>query len=158
MHKEIGSEDLENHGSRGMWGCRQYSRNIAVKMLALSGVFSDVLIGDINLTKAQKLASTLGANVSAIKVDALNSSNIEKAISGSSVVLNFVAPFYKFGPSVMKTAMLGKLPIRPGFNLVCVFHPSVCQREVDLRLPVAINTPIRALVIPANVNALRTFA
>ncbi|MFX0096820.1 MAG: saccharopine dehydrogenase NADP-binding domain-containing protein [Candidatus Hodarchaeota archaeon] len=79
--------------------------SIAVKMLAMSGVFSDVLIGDINLAKAQNLASTLGANVSAIKVDALNSRSIEEAISGSSVVLNFIGPFYKFGPSVMKATI-----------------------------------------------------
>jgi len=80
--------------------------SIAVKTLASSDTFSKIVIGDIDVQKAKKLASELGPEkVSAIKVDASDPDSIKEAIKGSSVVLNCIGPFYEFGPRVLKATI-----------------------------------------------------
>ena len=80
--------------------------SLAVTMLASTDVFSKIVIGDIDIEKAEKLASELDSEkVSAVKVDALNSDSITRAIKDSSVVLNCIGPFYKFGPLVLKATI-----------------------------------------------------
>ena len=80
--------------------------SIAVKTLASSDTFSKIVIGDIDVQKAKKLASELGPEkVSAIKVDASDPDSIKEAIKGSSVVLNCIGPFYQFGPRVLKATI-----------------------------------------------------
>ncbi|MFB0500929.1 MAG: saccharopine dehydrogenase family protein [Candidatus Bathyarchaeia archaeon] len=80
--------------------------SIAVKTLASSDTFSKIVIGDIDVQKARKLASELGTEkVSAIKVDASDPDSIKEAIKGSSVVLNCIGPFYEFGPSVLRATI-----------------------------------------------------
>ena len=80
--------------------------SIAVKTLASSDVFSEIVIGDVDIQKAKKLASELEAKkVSAVKVDALDPDSIKKAIKGSPVVLNCIGPFYKFGPIVLRATI-----------------------------------------------------
>jgi len=80
--------------------------SIATAMLATSDVFSEIIIGDMNVKEAEKLASELGAEkISAVKVDASNSDSIKKAIKGSSLVLNCIGPFYKFGPPVLRATI-----------------------------------------------------
>jgi len=77
----------------------------ATRVLAMSDVFSEIVIGDVEIEKAKMLASELGEKVSAVRVNALDSSSIKKAIEGSSVVLNCIGPFYKFGPIVLKATI-----------------------------------------------------
>lgn len=78
----------------------------ALRILAESGVFSEIVIGDIEVEKAEKLALELSAReVSATRVDALDQNSIKKAIRGSDVVLNCIGPFYKFGPIVLKATI-----------------------------------------------------
>jgi len=80
--------------------------SIAVKTLASSDIFSKIVIGDIDVQKAKKLALELGPEIiSAVKVDASDSSSIKKAVKGSSVVLNCIGPFYEFGPRVLKATI-----------------------------------------------------
>ena len=80
--------------------------SIAATMLVSSDVFSEIIIGDIDTEKAEKLASELDAEkVSAVKVDALDSDSIKRAIKDSSVVLNCIGPFYKFGPGVLRATI-----------------------------------------------------
>ncbi|MDH5636612.1 MAG: saccharopine dehydrogenase NADP-binding domain-containing protein [Candidatus Bathyarchaeota archaeon] len=80
--------------------------SIAVKTLASNDTFSKIVIGDIDVQKAKKLASELGPEkVSAIKVDASDPDSIKEAIKGSSVVLNCIGPFYEFGPRVLKATI-----------------------------------------------------
>jgi len=80
--------------------------SIAVKTLASSDTFSEIVIGDIDVQKAKKLASELGAEkVSAVKVDASNPDSIKEAVKGSSVVLNCIGPFYEFGPRILKATI-----------------------------------------------------
>jgi len=80
--------------------------SIAVKTLASNDIFSKIVIGDMNIQKAKKLALELGPEkVSAIKVDASDINSIKKAIKGSSIVLNCIGPFYEFGPRVLKATV-----------------------------------------------------
>ena len=80
--------------------------SIAVKTLASGDIFSEIVIGDIDVQKAKKLASELGSEkVSAVKVDASDPDSIKEAIKGSSVVLNCIGPFYEFGPRVLKATI-----------------------------------------------------
>ncbi|MGQ9624262.1 MAG: saccharopine dehydrogenase family protein [Candidatus Bathycorpusculaceae bacterium] len=85
----------------------------AVRVLATTDVFSEIVIGDVEIGKAKTLASELGPKkVSSVKVDALDSESIKKAVKSSSVVLNCIGPFYKFGPIVLKAT------IESGLNYV----------------------------------------
>lgn len=85
----------------------------AVRVLATTDVFSEIVIGDMEIGKAKALASKLGPKkISAAKVDALDPESIKKAVKDSSVVLNCIGPFYKFGPMVLKAT------IESGLNYV----------------------------------------
>lgn len=87
--------------------------SIAVHTLVSTGLFQEVVIADINVEKARMLASKLApGRVSAVKVDAGDPDSIRKAVEGSTVVLNCVGPFYKYGPTVLGTV------IEAGINYV----------------------------------------
>ena len=84
--------------------------SVATGTLASSGVFSEITVADINIEKAGKLVKALGGNsISAVEFDAENPESIKKVIAGSSVVLNCVGPFYKFGPIIMKAVIESKI-------------------------------------------------
>ena len=77
--------------------------SIAAETLASSGVFSEVVIADINIAQANRVVERLGqGNVSAIEFDAANPHSIRNSIAGSLVVLNCVGPYYKYGPIILK--------------------------------------------------------
>jgi len=80
--------------------------SIAAETLASSGVFSDVVVADINIAAARKVAGKLkGSKASAVEFDADGPQSLRKAVSGSAVVLNCVGPFYKYGPTILKTVI-----------------------------------------------------
>jgi saccharopine dehydrogenase-like NADP-dependent oxidoreductase len=80
--------------------------SIATKTLASSGVFSDMVVADINMAAARKVVKEAkGAKLTAIELDAESPESIKKAIAGSVVVLNCVGPFYKYGPVILKTVI-----------------------------------------------------
>ncbi|MCJ7654983.1 MAG: saccharopine dehydrogenase NADP-binding domain-containing protein, partial [Dehalococcoidia bacterium] len=84
--------------------------SIATETLASSGVFSEVTVADMNIVAAKKLARAVkGSKLSAVELDAENSQSIRKAISGSSVVLNCVGPFYKYGPTILQTVIEARI-------------------------------------------------
>jgi len=84
--------------------------SVATGTLASSGVFSEITVADINIEKAGKLVKALGGNsISAVELDAESPESIKKVIAGSSVVLNCVGPFYKFGPIIMKAVIESKI-------------------------------------------------
>jgi saccharopine dehydrogenase (NAD+, L-lysine-forming) len=88
---------------------------VAVKTLVSSGEFSEIVIGDINLQKANECVSEIGDEcLSSFKVDASDSSAIKEAIKGSDIVLNCCGPFYKLGPVVLNAV------IESGINYVDV--------------------------------------
>jgi saccharopine dehydrogenase-like NADP-dependent oxidoreductase len=80
--------------------------SIATKTLASSGVFSDMVVADINMAAARKVVKEArGAKLTAVELDAESPESIRKAIAGSAVVLNCVGPFYKYGPVILKTVI-----------------------------------------------------
>ncbi|MCX6009488.1 MAG: saccharopine dehydrogenase NADP-binding domain-containing protein [Chloroflexi bacterium] len=84
--------------------------SIATETLASSGVFSEVTVADMNIVAAKKLARAIkGSKLSAVELDAENPQSIRKAISGSSVVLNCVGPFYKYGPIILKSVIEARI-------------------------------------------------
>ena len=79
---------------------------IATKTLASSGVFSEVVVADINMAAARKtVKEAKGANLTAVEFNAESPESIRKAIAGSAVALNCVGPFYKYGPIILKTVI-----------------------------------------------------
>lgn len=89
--------------------------SVAVKTLAVSGIFSEIVAGDIAVEKVQKVAQEIGSDkLSAVRVEASDSVSLRKAIEGSQVVLNCIGPFYKFGVPILKTV------IEAGINYVDV--------------------------------------
>jgi len=89
--------------------------SIATKTLASSGVFSDIVVADINMAAASKVVKEAkGANLTAVTFDAESPESIRKAITGSGVVLNCVGPFYKYGPIIIKAV------VEAGMNYVDV--------------------------------------
>ena len=84
--------------------------SIAAETLASSGVFSEVVIADINIAQANRVVERLGqGNVSAIEFDAANPHSIRNSIAGSLVVLNCVGPYYKYGPIILKEVIESKI-------------------------------------------------
>jgi saccharopine dehydrogenase (NAD+, L-lysine-forming) len=84
--------------------------SIAAETLASSGVFSEVVIADINIAQANRVVEGLGqGNASAVELDAVSPLSIRNAIAGSSVVLNCVGPYYKYGPIILKEVIESKI-------------------------------------------------
>lgn len=84
--------------------------SVAAATLVSSGAFSEVAIADIDLGGARTVAQRLGFDAaSAVELDAGSPQSIRNAITGSSVVLNCVGPFYKYGPIILKTVIESKI-------------------------------------------------
>ena len=92
-------------------GCGAVGSN-AVKTLVNTDVFSEVVIGDFNIEKAEQMAAEIGLKVSARKFDAMNAQSCKDAITGCDLVLNCVGPFY----STVKTILTAA--IKSGINYV----------------------------------------
>ncbi len=99
--------------------------SVAVRTVASLDDFSEVIIGDIDIKKANELASQLGSEkLASIKVDALDPKSIKNAIKDSDVVLNCTGPFYKFVPTILKAV------IESGINYVDICDDVDVTREI----------------------------
>ena len=84
--------------------------SIAAAMLASTDLFSEVAIADISMEKIKETIQRLKAsNLSPVEFDADSPESIKKAIAGSSVVLNCVGPYYKYGPIILKAVIESKI-------------------------------------------------
>ncbi|HXQ22793.1 MAG TPA: saccharopine dehydrogenase NADP-binding domain-containing protein [Candidatus Acidoferrales bacterium] len=80
--------------------------SVAVRTLAGQAAFSEVVIGDMNVAKAQELATSIGAGkVAAVEVDAADARSVQHAVAGADVVLNCVGPFYKTVKTILGTVI-----------------------------------------------------
>lgn len=79
--------------------------SVAVKTLAAQDIISEVVIGDWNMEKAQKLAKEFGEKVSAIKVNAEDEESIKAAVKDCDIVLNCIGPFYKTVKKILSTVI-----------------------------------------------------
>lgn len=99
--------------------------SVAVKTLAAQDIFDHVVIGDMNMERAEKLISEIGGKkVSAIQFDAMDQQSIKNAIQGCDLVLNCVGPFYKSVKLILRAV------IESGINYV-----DVCD-DVDVTLEI----------------------
>ncbi|RLF18095.1 MAG: hypothetical protein DRN06_02360 [Thermoprotei archaeon] len=85
-------------------GCGEEGRK-AVNELSKSKEVDGVVVADINLQKAEKIARIMGGKVSARQVDVTKTPELKEVMRGADVVMNFVGPFYKFGEAVVRTAV-----------------------------------------------------
>jgi saccharopine dehydrogenase (NAD+, L-lysine forming) len=99
--------------------------SVAVKTLAAQEIFDHVVIGDMNMERAEKLISEIGGKkVTAVRFDAMDSQSIKNAIQGCDLVLNCVGPFYKSVKLILRAV------IESGINYV-----DVCD-DVDVTLEI----------------------
>jgi saccharopine dehydrogenase (NAD+, L-lysine-forming) len=88
---------------------------LAVRTLVLSDEFSEVVIGDMDVNRAQALATAIGSKkISVVKVDGGDSKSIKNAIQGCAMVVNCIGPFYKTQREILKVV------IEAGVNYVDV--------------------------------------
>lgn len=79
--------------------------SFAVRTLAQSGVFSEIVIADANHERASRMAKELGAGVTAAACDVLDPPGLRQVIQGSDVVLNCVGPFYTTVKPILAAVM-----------------------------------------------------
>ncbi|MGQ4892449.1 MAG: saccharopine dehydrogenase family protein [Candidatus Njordarchaeia archaeon] len=128
----------------------------AAQILAASGMVNELVIGDINLEGAKKMAEKLGGIATAVKVDASDKDSIKNAIKGADVVLSTVGPFYKFGPIILDAV------IESGINFVDICDDyDATLKELELHQK-AVDNNVSALIgmgsSPGIANVLVRFA
>ena len=78
----------------------------AVRTLAATDYYDEYVIADKELDMAKKLSSELGPDkVKAVELNADDPQSLQNAIGGSSVILNCVGPYYKYGPPILEEAI-----------------------------------------------------
>jgi saccharopine dehydrogenase (NAD+, L-lysine-forming) len=85
-------------------GCGAVGSN-AVKTLVKTETFSEVVIGDFNMGKAEEMVARMGSKLSAVKMDAADITSIRKAIAGCDLVVNCVGPFYSTVENILETVI-----------------------------------------------------
>jgi saccharopine dehydrogenase (NAD+, L-lysine-forming) len=84
--------------------------SVAVRSLAATDTFDEIVIADIAIDDARRIVERLGSSkVSAVELDAKKPASIKRAIAGSTVALNCVGPFYEYGPTILKAAIQSKI-------------------------------------------------
>ncbi|MBW1990291.1 MAG: saccharopine dehydrogenase NADP-binding domain-containing protein [Deltaproteobacteria bacterium] len=84
---------------------------VAAKTLAAQPDFSEVCIADANLDRLDELrAQSPEGKITGVRVDAGSREQVQEAVSGSSVVLNCVGPFYKTVKTVLSAVLDAGIP------------------------------------------------
>jgi len=130
--------------------------SVATKIIHSTGLASEIVIGDLNIERAEMLAKSLGGNVSAVKLDISDRNSLIEAVKGFDVVLNTAGPFYKFGPLVLDAV------IEAGINYVDIcddYDATIKQLELNDK---AVSKGVTALIgmgsSPGIANVLVKFA
>ncbi len=75
----------------------------AAMRMAKEGIFSELIIADLNEEVGRKIAAQCGGEFK--KIDVTNSNELAECMQGADVVVNCVGPFYKFAPLILKAAI-----------------------------------------------------
>jgi len=109
-------------------GCGTVGTTAAL-ILAKSGIFSEIRLGDANIEAAKRAAEMCQLNEDAtFKCDASDIDNVANLIKDADVVLNCVGPFYEYGPKLLRAA------IKAGVNYVDIcddYDATVEQLKMD---------------------------
>lgn len=108
--------------------------SVASRSLVAAG--EEIVVADVDVDRAQALATELGAR--AIAVDASSQESLMAALTGADVVLNCVGPFYRFGPPILAAA------IAAGVDYV-----DVCDDLAPTRVMLAMDDAARAAAVTA---------
>lgn len=99
--------------------------SVVVNALAAQDMFSEVVIGDMNLEKSSRMVSESGSEkITATRVDAMNPVSVRDAIQHCDLVINCVGPFYKTVKTILSVV------IESGINYV-----DICD-DVDVTLEI----------------------
>jgi saccharopine dehydrogenase (NAD+, L-lysine-forming) len=98
--------------------------SVAARTLAGQDLFSEVVIADANVARAEGLAAALGTKASAARFDAQDGASVRAVVRGADVVLNCVGPFYKTVKTILAAVLVEKVP-----------YVDVCD-DVDVTLEV----------------------
>ncbi len=120
-------------------GCGAVGSN-AVQTLVKTDTFSEVVIGDYNIEKAEQMSKELGPKASAKKFDAMDPQSCKDVITDCDLVLNCVGPFY----STVKTILTAA--IESGINYVDVCDDPDVTLEILGLDQAAKNADITALI------------
>jgi len=129
----------------------------AVKTLSFLDEFSEIIIGDIEIEKAEQLAARISAEkISATETDVLDLDSLKNALEGCDVVLNCTGPFYKYVKPILQAV------IEAGINYVDVCDDVDVTKEILEMDAVAKKAGITALIgmgnSPGITNLLAKFA
>jgi saccharopine dehydrogenase-like NADP-dependent oxidoreductase len=101
--------------------------SVAARDLLRSNVVDRILIGDLDIGRAEKLAKELGSRkVAVTQVDASRESDIVRAITGCTVIINAV--WYELNPVVMRAAIKARVHYN---DLGGLFHVTRKQMELN---------------------------
>lgn len=76
----------------------------AVERLSGEDIFSELLIADIDSSRAEKI-SRISEKIDYTKVDATDKESLSQSMKDADVVVNCIGPFYKFAPLILETAI-----------------------------------------------------
>lgn len=100
---------------------------VAVRDLCRSDVVDEVIIGDVDITKAEHARSTIASNkIRTVKVDATDQAKLAEKLSESRVLINAV--WYEHNLEVMKAAIQAKVHYN---DLGGLFHMTRKQMELN---------------------------
>ncbi len=100
----------------------------AARVLAHSGVFSRIVLADVNLEAAKKVAEKCPIDAEVKRCNASDADSVKEVVRGSDVVLNCVGPFYEYGVRILKAV------IEEGVNYVDIcddYDATVEQLKLD---------------------------
>lgn len=90
-------------------GCGDMAK-VAVNLLNAEKDVNDLIIADINVTRAEQVAAELGPKCKAVKVDAGDDASIRDAVRGCDAALGFIGPFYRFEKRIVNACIDARTP------------------------------------------------
>ena len=112
---------LGGAGDMGRWAVRT-----AVKY----DFVDEILVADLELASAERVAGRVGSKARAAAADAADAAGLRNLLRGADVVLNTVGPFYRFGVPILEAA------IDAGCHYLDIcddWEPTLAMLELDSR-------------------------
>ena len=89
-------------------GCGNVGANVARQLVARHPEL-ELVVGDLNLAAAEKLAGQLGGWVQAVRADVLDPACLDGLLDGADLVFNAVGPFYRSAVPVIEAALRARV-------------------------------------------------
>ena len=102
----------------------------AVRTAVAFDFVEEVVVADLQLAAAERIAERAGAKARPAAVNAEDAAGLRDLLRGADVVLNTVGPFYRFGVPILEAA------IDAGCNYLDIcddWEPTLAMLELDPR-------------------------